>query len=189
MRFEQLVVYLPGDEFRLRFSPKVTVVGGVDEAARADLLHSVIRATAGLTPNASVIFTDHTGRRIFAESTGATYADTSEPAPTPAQLIGGDPEVLLQLMALRAADLGLEGGRPLSQLRNDLVGARGAVAELENELDEATRRAAEHDARQQDLDELERQLAMVDDVQARWAWREIGRRADDLRAELAALDQ
>ncbi|MCU1453308.1 MAG: hypothetical protein JWN46_1454 [Acidimicrobiales bacterium] len=189
MRFEQLVLYLPGDQFRLRFSPRVTVVSGVDEAARADLLDAVIKATAGLTPNATVIFTDHTGRRIFAESTGATYADTSEPAPTPAQLIGGDPDVLLQLMALRAADLGLEGGRPLAQLRGDLVGARSAVSDLRAELDQAVERAFDFDERQDDLAEVAAQLARLEDDEARWRWLEASEQADDLRAELAALDR
>src|SRR4051794_24429860 len=101
MRFEQLVLYLPGDEFRLRFGPQVTVIAGVDQAARADLLDAVIHATAGLTPSATVIFTDHAGRRIFAEATAATYADTMQPAPTPAELVGADPDVLFHLMALR----------------------------------------------------------------------------------------
>ncbi|HEY4376907.1 MAG TPA: hypothetical protein VGM93_07100, partial [Acidimicrobiales bacterium] len=188
MRFEQMVLHLPGDEFRLRFNSKVTVVSGIDAPSRADLLETVVRATAGHVPNASLVFTDHTGRKVFADRTGATYGDTGEPAPTPGDLIGTDPDVLLALMTIRAKDLGLDNDRSVSDRRRDLEAARGAIKPLEGEVTAARSGAAAHDELKHQLNDLERKLDRAEDDGARWAWVELRRRADAVQAELAVID-
>jgi hypothetical protein len=135
------------------------------------------------------VFTDHTGRKVFADRTGATYGDTGEPAPTPGDLIGTDPDVLLALMTIRAKDLGLDNDRSVSDRRHDLEAARGAIKPLEGEVTAARSAAAAHDELKHQLNDIERKLDRAEDDGARWAWVELRRRADAVQAELAVIDQ
>ena len=107
MRLEQLVLYGPGDDDRLRFGPHVTVFAGLGAADRMELIETIVDALTGRLSNASVVFTDHRGRRVFADRTGATFADDGVVAPGPSDLLGRDPSAVAGLLTLAATDLGL----------------------------------------------------------------------------------
>lgn len=126
---------------------------------------------------------------MFADRTGATFAEDGTPAPTPADVIGGDPEVLAQLMSLTASDLGLEKVPTLPELKSDLAAARSALGELGGELEEAKELRARRDHLEQAKDEIDRLLASAEDDAARWAWVGLRVRLDSLRAEIAVQDQ
>jgi len=79
---EQLVLFGPSDNFSVQFAPRVTVLAGLADEERADMLRTLVDAMAGRVPNASVIFVDQAGRRVFADRMGATYADTGVAAPS-----------------------------------------------------------------------------------------------------------
>ncbi|MGI8756147.1 MAG: hypothetical protein ACR2MB_09850 [Acidimicrobiales bacterium] len=72
----------PGEDFRLQFGERLTVLAGPSTDERAELVEVLVEVMAGRLPNASLIYTDHAGRRVFADRTGATFADTGAPAPS-----------------------------------------------------------------------------------------------------------
>ena len=188
MRLEQLVLFGPSDNFTVQFAPRVTVLAGLAEVEREGMLNTLLDAMAGRVPNASVVFVDETGRRVFADRMGATYADNGATAPSLSQLLGTDPVVISQLVTLRRGDLGLGDRRPADAIEADLVAARAAVEQLAAEEDEATTYVVHVQAMRAELAQLDEAIALAPEATARWEW--IGQRnqLDELRAELAALD-
>ncbi|MGB3054673.1 MAG: hypothetical protein WBB52_07475 [Acidimicrobiales bacterium] len=187
MRLEQLVLYSPGSDDRLRFGPHVTVFAGLGAVDRMELIETIVDALTGRLSNASVVFTDQAGRRVFADRTGATFADDGVEAPGPTDLLGRDPSAVAGLLTLTASDLGLGLDVTATQVGDQLAGARANLAELHDdhlqamELVDALERGRRH------LRELDQQIASADDDRARWIWQENRRRLDQLRTEMAML--
>jgi hypothetical protein len=151
------------------------------------MLQTLIGAMAGRVPNASVIFVDQAGRRVYADRMGATYADTGVAAPSLSELLGTDPTVVGDLVTLRPTDLGLgdHRSRPTGRGR-DRGCSRRARAGRRREGEARDRRAGQSwEAELATLDEL---IAQLPEEQARWNWMLVRDRLDALRAELAALD-
>ncbi|HRA33650.1 MAG TPA: hypothetical protein PK748_01915 [Acidimicrobiales bacterium] len=189
MRLEQLVLYGPGDDDRLRFGPHVTVFAGLGAADRMELIETIVDALTGRLSNASVVFTDHRGRRVFADRTGATFADDGVVAPGPSDLLGRDPSAVAGLLTLAATDLGLGLDVTAAQLGEQLAAARAELSQLHTdhvqtvELADALERGRRH------LRDLDERIASADDDRARWTWQENRRRLDQLRAELTMLER
>lgn len=188
MRLEQLVLYGPGDDDRVRFGPRLTVMGGLGAAQRQALTSTVAEALAGRVSNASLIFTDAQGRRVFADRTGATYADSGGPAPSPRDLLGTDPEAIAGLITLSADDLGLGTRVSASELRNQLAAARGELSQRQAEHRAVEERARQIDEWRTELIGIDRRIMTADDDAARWKWLETRRQLDEARAEIAMLD-
>ena len=130
MRLEQLVLFGPSDNFTVTFGPRVTVLSGLDPAERSGLLQTLVEAMAGQVPNASVVFVDSAGRRVFADRMGATYAETGVAAPTLGDLLGTDPSLIADLVTLTADDLGIGASRSPDEVAAELAGARAAHAQV-----------------------------------------------------------
>jgi hypothetical protein len=189
VRLEQLVLYGPGDDDRLRFGPHVTVFAGLGAADRMELIETIVDALTGRLSNASVVFTDHRGRRVFADRTGATFADDGVVAPGPSDLLGRDPSAVAGLLTLAAADLGLGLDITAAQLGDQLAAARAELAQLHTDHVQAVELADALERGRRHLHELDEQIASSDDDRARWTWQENRRRLDALRTELAMLDR
>jgi hypothetical protein len=189
VRLEQLVLFGPSDNFSVQFGPRVTVLSGLADAERHAMLTTLVDAMAGRVPNASVIFVDHAGRRVFADRMGATYADSGVAAPSLGELLGTDPAVITELVTLRREDIGLGEQRPSEEIDADLVSARAAVDQLAAEASEAEAFVIEVDAMRAELAQLDEQIAQAPEAAARWGWITLRNQLDDLRAELASLDQ
>ncbi|MCU1500012.1 MAG: hypothetical protein JWM47_3965 [Acidimicrobiales bacterium] len=189
MRLEQLVLYGPGDDDRVKFGPGVTVFGGLGPAERADLVNTLVDALTGRLPNASVVYTDNGDSRVFADRTGATFAATGDLAPGPSELLGKDPAVVRDLLMVTAEDLGL--GEPVSpdELESDLARSRAEVDRLHAEHADLLQRARMVADWVVELAELDRRIEQSDADAARWVWVERRRRLDEIRAELAVRDQ
>lgn len=188
MRLEQLVLFGPSDNFTVQFGPRVTVLAGLTEPERDGMLHTLVEAMAGKVPNASVIFVDQAGRRVFADRMGATYAETGVAAPSLSELLGTDPAVISDLVTLRASDLGLGDRREAAEVDAELASARAAHEQVVAEHTEATGYLIEIESWQRDLDELDAQIDRATDDAARWAWMQLRAQLDDLRADLAAVE-
>ncbi|HEX2578498.1 MAG TPA: hypothetical protein VHK88_19295, partial [Aquihabitans sp.] len=188
MRIEQLVLYGPGDDDRVRFGPGVTVFAGLGPRERTDLIETVVDALTGRLSNASVVYTDHEGRRVFADRTGATYATTGSPAPLPRELLGADPATVSALLTLTATDLGLGERVSAADLGVELAAARTDLERLQAEHADVTERAGLVTTWQAELAELSRRIARADEDAARWAWVKLRRHLDEVRAELNMLD-
>ena len=188
MRIEQLVLYGPGDDDRVRLAPGLTVFAGLDAQERSDLIETVVDALTGRLSNASVAYTDHAGRKVFADRTGATYADSGRPAPAPQDLLGHDADVVTRLLTLTADDLGLGQRVSAGELQAQLATTRAELERRATELDELQRRAETVGAWQDELASLAHRIGRHEDDVARWAWIELRRQLDELRAELNVQD-
>ncbi len=190
MRLEQLVLFGPSDNFSVQFAPRVTVLAGLADGERQTMLTTLVDAMAGRVPNASVIFVDQAGRRVFADRMGATYADTGVAAPSLSELLGSDPAVISQLVTLRREDLGFgEDQRSEDAIEADLLGARATLEQLAAEETEATAFVVQVEAMAAELEQLDEQIARAPDEVARWTWIGLRNQLDELRAELASLDR
>jgi hypothetical protein len=189
VRLEQLVLFGPSDNFSVQFGPRVTVLSGLADTERQAMLTTLVDAMAGRVPNASVIFVDQAGRRVFADRIGATYADTGVAAPSLSELLGTDPAVISELVTLRREDLGLGEQRSPAEIDADLATARAAVDQLAAEEAEARTFVIQVEAMQAELAQLDEQIAQTPEAVARWEWTVLRNELDELRAELASLDQ
>ena len=185
MRLEQLVIYGPGDDERVRFGPAVTVFAGLDARARADLVATIVDSLTGRVQNASVIYGDHAGQKVFADRTGATYAATGQPAPGPGELLGKDPSVAAKLLTITAEGLGLGRQASLDELQDNLAGAKAELDRLAAAHNAATAQAERVANWREEMVELDHLIDQSDADRARWAWVEKRRRLDEVRTELA----
>ncbi len=189
MRLEQLVLFGPSDNFTVTFGPRVTVLSGLDPAERAGLLQTLVEAMAGQVPNASVVFVDSAGRRVFADRMGATYAETGVAAPTLGDLLGTDPSLIADLVTLTADDLGIGATRSPDEVAAELAGARAAHAQVLAEQAAANQVIIGIEQLEAGLAELDERIDRATDDAARWAWIQLRNELDAIRAELAALDR
>ena len=185
MRLEQLVIYGPGDDERVRFGPAVTVFAGLDARARADLVGTIVEALTGRLQNASVIYADHAGQKVFADRTGATYAATGQPAPGPGELLGKDPSVAAKLLTITADGLGLGRQASVTELQDQLVGAKADLDLLAAAHIHTVAKAELVATWRMEMVELDHLIDRSDADSARWAWVEKRRRLDEVRTELA----
>lgn len=185
MRLEQVVLFGPSDNFTIRFGPRLTVLAGLEQGERATLVDTLVAAMAGRLPNASVIFVDHAGRRVYADRMGATYADSGVAAPSLADLLGTDPGEIADLVLLRPEELGLGDRRDPTAVEAELAAARAAHEQAVAADEEATLVLARLEEQQRELEELDRQIEGLPEQEARWAWLLLRRELDRRRAELA----
>ena len=65
MRFEELSLRIPGDELRMRFHEKTTVLSGIGALERQGLVESLLGAlAAGPAQHAELTYVDSQGRRV-----------------------------------------------------------------------------------------------------------------------------
>jgi hypothetical protein len=188
VRLEQLVLFGPSDNTKIQFGERVTVLAGLGPAERAGMVHTLVEVIAGRLPNASVVFVDSAGRRIFADHGGASCAETGATAASLGELLGADPLTVPGLVTITAADLGLDGERTSESIGAELAAARAALEQVRAEEAEAQTLVVEVDAWRAELAELDRRIASADDDAERWRWMSLRRQLDGLRAELAAID-
>ena len=190
MRIEQIVLYGPGNDERVTFGRGVTVYAGLGPQERQDLTETIVDALRGGLANASVIYTDDDGERIFADRTGASYAASGAPAPAPVDLLGQDRAALLELLRLDAQDLGL-GATPVSpeELREELAVARVELESMVATHDDVVEQAELIETWRASMVELGRRIDGADEQAARWAWLAVRRRFDELQAERNLVEQ
>jgi hypothetical protein len=188
VRLEQLVLYGPGDDDRLKFGPRITVFGGLAAPDRLELIETIVDALTGRLSNASVVYADARGRRVFADRTGATFADDGVVAPGPSELLGKDPATVAGLLTLSAADLGLGEHASAGELHELLGAARAALEDHHHDHVSLVEITAQIEDWRAELAEVDRRLASSDDDQAHWTWLERRRQLEELRAEVAMLD-
>lgn len=189
MRIDQLVLYGPGDDERVKFDAGITVFAGLARSERLELIGTVVDALAGRLPNASVIYTDADGARVYADRTGASYAASGRPAPAPADLLGRDRVALTELLRLDGTALGLGSNQSPETIQKDLLAARAQHDELRVAHAEQAERVALIDAWTQDLAGLDAAIQRSEEDAAQWAWAQRRREVDELKAELNLVEQ
>lgn len=185
MRLDQLVLHGPGDDDQMRFGPGVTVFAGLGPSERLALVETVVDALTARLANASIAYVDADGEKVYADRTGATYASSGAPAPRPDQLLGRDPVALGRLLTVTAGDLGLGRQDTPAQVQEQLGQARREVGQVRREYAELRERIEVVAAWKEELVDLDERIARADDDADRWAWTELRRHRDEVRAELA----
>lgn len=189
MRLEQVVLHGPGEDDRVKFSEGLTVFAGLGDRERTDLIETVALALTGSLPNASVVYHDHSGRRVFADRTGATYAITGAEAPGPGRLLGQDPEAVTRLLTVHAEELGLGHETSPEQIQAELDAARLELERVQAEYEDLREQSDLVSTWQEELEVLNRRILQAQDHAARWAWVQAQHRLQQLRAELSMLGE
>ena len=189
MYLEQLSLRIPGDEFRLRFHRRLTVLAGIGVLERRALIDSVFSSLTGGAESTVLAVRDVTGRAIEVTTEGgrlgSTY-DDGTPAPGPLELVGKDAKSLRTLMLLTAADLGLHGsgreGEPA-----ELAEARATLAALTDELDAAHAARQAVDAMGEELEAIDDRIRRHEDDKSRRQYARLLADLERVRAESLAL--
>ena len=72
VRFDELVLKIPGDELRVKFHPRMTVLSGLGAPEREALAQSIVGALAGGPESTAMRYVDGTGRLGERRSPGPT---------------------------------------------------------------------------------------------------------------------
>lgn len=184
MRIEQLVLYGPGEDERVRFGPGVTVFSGLSGSERQDLIRTLVDALTGSLPNASIVYLDAQGRRVYADRTGATYAHDGSRAPAPHEVLGRDPIAVSRLLTCSGPDLGIGAEISVEEVSTALDDARQQLVRRREELEELEDRAASVAELRHQLASLTARIDSHDDDAARWTWVQERKKLDELRADL-----
>lgn len=187
VRFDEVVVEVEGEEARIPLHPRLTVLGGLGPAERADLVEHFVAALTGGPARVRLRATDGTGEPLLIaagpDGPDCTRPDGS-PAPAPLGPDGRSAEDLRRLMVLgapRRAERSREDEPP------ELREARDTLEELEAELRAAVAANAEVEAGQARLAELDEEIRRAREDAARRAHAAMLAELDALEAELTAL--
>jgi hypothetical protein len=192
MRFDEFVLRIPGDEFRLRFHEQLTVLAGVGPAERHALLASIVGALTGEAEGAALRATDHTGRPVELTAIGgqvrARYLDdVGGQPPTPIGWFAPDAKTLRDLLVVTADDLGVTDDAHRDEPA-EVADARAALWVVDQERQAAVdARAAVEDALRS-MGELDDRIRAAEADAARREYAAVVAELDRVRAEAAALE-
>src|SRR5438067_4664806 len=191
VRFEELSLRIPGDELRLRFHERITVLSGLEVPERRGLVESLLGTLAD-GPSAQTVLTyrDSQGRRVTVsrtpEGTIAHRYDDGSFAPDLAAVLGLNGVRLDELchvteegVALLATDIGTPDPPELAE-------ARAALAALTHELEAAL--AARHgvEALREELADIDERMREAEEGGAKRQYARVLAELERVRAEAAA---
>src|SRR4051794_13533562 len=138
MRLEDLVLRIPGDEFRVRFHEHLTVLSGIGLLERQALADSIVGALTGNAEHTVVTMVDRTGRPVEIVATGGSavcrFLDDDSPALPLVGTVATTADALRALMLVQAGDLGLMPARSSVDENPELGEARATLHELATQL-------------------------------------------------------
>lgn len=189
MRFEELLLRIPGDEFRIRFHERMTVLSGIGLLERQAMTDSIVGAVTGEADATTLTYVDDAGRRVNLYAQGghvtATFADDGTPAVPPLPE-ADNRDAIRSVMVLQAGDLGLA-----TTSREDdppeLVEARATLAELTEQLRQALAARDDLDKLRAELEEVNAAIHKAEDEAARLEYARVLADLEKVRAEAAAL--
>lgn len=191
MRFEELSLRIPGDELRMRFHKRITVLSGLEVPERRGLVDSLLGTLVdGPAGQTVLVYRDGEGQRVTVSRTddGAvlhTYDDGSL-APDLTATLGLDGVRLRELSYIDEAGVGLfaaDLGTPESP---ELAEARAALTAITQELDSAMAARQAVEVLRQEIVEIEERLREADEGGAKRRYARILAQLERVRAEAAA---
>ncbi len=189
MRLQQLSLRVPGDEFRVRFHDRLTVLNGIGVLERRALTDSLLGALAGGPGSTELTYLDGTGRTVRISCEGgrleATYEDDGSPATPPIPAVAADAAELRRLLVVGAADLGL--GRSRAGEPPELAEARATLEALTEELNKALTARQAVEGMRAELAAIDERIRQSEEDQARRHYARLLADLERLRAEAAAL--
>jgi len=192
VRFDELILKIPGDELRIKFHPRMTVLSGLGASERLALAESILGALTGGGESTALRYVDGTGRivNLLSDAGGAVAArhdDDGSPASPPVGDLTASPEALRALMLVQAADLGVVARKPRDDEPRELREARSSLEELTEQLQEALDEQREVAALRAELDSIAAQLSAAHDGAARREYALVLAQLERVRAEAATL--
>jgi len=141
MRLQQLALRVHGDEQKLRFHERLTVISGIGVGDRQGVVEVILGTLAGeATVSHELAFVGRSGQRVTvdqtAEGTFHTFHDDGTPAVPPAVLLGLSVHELFNVMYVDGARLGILRHGPSEP--KELAESRAALAALNDQLEAAT---------------------------------------------------
>src|SRR5688572_22707247 len=191
VKFDELVLKVPGDELRVKFHPRMTVLSGLGAPEREALATSIVNSLAGGPDSTALRYVDGTGRLVNALSgpdgpIRARHEDDGTPAAPPVS--GGMTAASLRsLMLVQAADLGVISRTPRADEPPELRDARASLEELNAQLEEALAEEQAATAVRAELEALDEALRQAHDGAARRQYAQVLARLERVRAEAATL--
>src|SRR5256885_4789904 len=162
MRFDELSLRIPGDELRMRFHERLTVLSGIGALERQGLVEGLLGTLTGTQRHSTVLtYLDSEGRRVTVtrDQDGRlchVYEADGSAAPDLVAGIGFDADMLRALCCVGPADLGLLAPAAIEARPPELVEAHVALEALTAELDAAM-------AARRDAESLREELYLVDE--------------------------
>src|SRR3954452_14372047 len=191
MRFEDLAVSIPGDEFQVRFHEHLTVLCGVGLLERQALADSIIGALTGNVEHTVVHMVDRTGRPIEIVSVGGVaecrYLDDDNPALPLVGTVAQTADALRALMLVQAGDLGLTPDRVSSDDHPELAEARATLHALTRELEAAKSGRSVKEQLRDELAAIAAQIRQAEESTARREYAAVLAELERVRAEAAAM--
>lgn len=192
VRFDELVLKIPGDELRVRFHARLTILSGLNPEERQALAGSIVGALIGGDDVSSLRYLDGTGRTVILTSRDggpamARHDDDGSPARPPLAALGPSAAAARSLVVVGANDLGV----PVRPARDDepaeLLEACASLAEITEELEAARGLADAVAALRAELAEVDAQIRHVHDHAAQREYAKVLARLERVRAEAATL--
>jgi hypothetical protein len=191
VKFDELVLKIPGDELRVKFHPRLTVLSGLGAPERDALAQSIVGALTGGAESTAMRYVDGTGRLVHAlaepgQPVRARHEDDGSPAANPVPR-GSTAADLRSLMLVRAADLGVVSRTVAADEPPELRDARASLAEITAELEAALGEERALQTVRAELESVEEQLRTAQDNVARREYAEVLAQLEKVRAEAATL--
>ena len=191
MRFEELSLRIPGDELRMRFHKRITVLSGLEVPERRALVDSLLGTlAAGPTGETVLTYHDAQGQRITvsrADNGRVVHSyDDGSAAPDLVAVLGLDGAQLNELCHVTEAGIGLfaaDLGTPESP---ELAEARAALAAITQELDAAMAARQAVEALREEVAEFDERLREADEGGAKRRYARLLAQLEHVRAEAAA---
>jgi len=191
VRFEELSLRIPGDEFRMGFHKRITVLSGLDAPERRALVDSLLGSLAN-GPNGQTVlsYLDSEGQRVTLSRTaeGAVLHayDDGSMAPDLVAMLGLDGKMLNELCHVDEAGVGLFAANLGMNESPELAEARGALAAISHELDAAMAARQAVEALREEMAEIDERLREADEGGAKRRYARLLAQLERVRAEAAA---
>ncbi len=191
MRFDELLLKIPGDELRIRFHENLTVLTGIGLLERQALADSILGAVTGKAEDATLTYTDGAGRRVALRASGGRVSCTDEADGSPVApllgMIAKDEDDLRALMLLQAGDLGLTASALRGDEPPELSEARATLEQLTEQLRGAMTARQSLDSLQQERHRIDKAIRQAQDGAARREYARVLAQLERVRAEANAL--
>jgi len=188
VRFEQLTLRIPGDEFRVPFHERLTVLAGIGVLERRAMIDSIVGALAGGPQSTELVYRDAQGRTVTVTCEAGRVSsshDDGSPAIDLLQALRLDAGSLTSLLLLGPADLGLLGSGVNEP--PELAETRATLSAMTEQVQAALAAKQAADALRDELATIEERIRVSEENQARREYARVLSELEKVRSEAAAI--
>ncbi|MDQ1401907.1 MAG: hypothetical protein QOG03_223 [Actinomycetota bacterium] len=192
MRLEELTLRIGGDDVRMRFHDRLTVVSGIAGPERRELVDFLVGALTGSSALATELtYVDGVGSLVRAVADGRGgiehLFEDGNLAPDLVAALGLDPAGFRRLISLRAADIGILPTAVGVKEPRELAEARVALATLNEELATASSARQTAEALRVELADIDEKLRVINEGESKRRFARLLIELEKVRAEAAAI--